>query len=116
MRERPDNFAAAAAGLCVRPVFARSADFVQRRHGKCPASLRAFALGLRRGDIGGKRMCALRMPGVVDAATPPTDNLRMLVRRGLAWAFVSSITMRLATLALGIILARLLTPAAFGAF
>jgi PST family polysaccharide transporter len=34
----------------------------------------------------------------------------------LAWGFVNSITMRFATLALGIVLARLLTPDAFGAF
>jgi lipopolysaccharide exporter len=34
----------------------------------------------------------------------------------LAWGFINSITMRLATLTLGIALARLLTPEAFGAF
>jgi PST family polysaccharide transporter len=34
----------------------------------------------------------------------------------LAWGFVNSVTMRLATLTLGIVLARLLTPDAFGAF
>jgi lipopolysaccharide exporter len=49
-------------------------------------------------------------------ATPPTEHLGGRVRRGLAWGFVNSITMRLATLTLGIVLARLLTPDAFGAF
>ena len=46
----------------------------------------------------------------------PTEQLGGRVRRGLAWGFVNSITMRFATLALGIVLARLLTPKAFGAF
>jgi lipopolysaccharide exporter len=46
----------------------------------------------------------------------PAEHLGGRVRRGLAWGFVNSITMRLATLTLGIILARLLTPEAFGAF
>jgi PST family polysaccharide transporter len=49
-------------------------------------------------------------------ATAPAEHLGGRVRRGLAWGFVNSITMRLATLTLGIILARLLTPDAFGAF
>jgi lipopolysaccharide exporter len=57
-------------------------------------------------------------PGVraADSDAPPADHLRRRVRRGLAWGFVNSITMRLATLTLGIVLARLLTPEAFGAF
>ena len=53
---------------------------------------------------------------MVEVAAPPTEQLRGRVRRGLAWGFVNSITMRLATLTLGIVLARLLTPEAFGAF
>jgi lipopolysaccharide exporter len=53
---------------------------------------------------------------VVEVATPPTEHLRGRVRRGLAWGFINSITLRLATLTLGIVLARLLTPEAFGAF
>jgi lipopolysaccharide exporter len=52
---------------------------------------------------------------VVEVATP-AEPLGGRVRRGLAWGFVNSITMRLATLVLGIVLARLLTPEAFGAF
>jgi O-antigen/teichoic acid export membrane protein len=35
---------------------------------------------------------------------------------GLAWGFINSITMRLASLTMGIILARSLIPEAFGAF
>src|SRR5919197_1197693 len=58
------------------------------------------------GDAGGR---------VVEVATP-TEHLGGRVRQGLAWGFINSITMRLATLTLGIILARLLTPEAFGAF
>ena len=61
-------------------------------------------------------MRAKRRLRVVDGATPPTDQMRVLVRRGLAWGIVNSITMRMATLAVGIVLARLLTPEAFGAF
>ena len=53
---------------------------------------------------------------VVEVATPPTEQLRGRVRRGLAWGFINSITMRFATLTLGIVLARLLAPEAFGAF
>src|SRR5262245_33066748 len=53
---------------------------------------------------------------VVVEAAAPAEHLGGRVRRGLAWGFVNSITMRLATLTLGIILARLLTPDAFGAF
>ena len=53
-------------------------------------------------------------PAGLDA--PVGDQLGGRVRRGLAWSFVNSITMRLATLTLGIVLARLLTPDAFGAF
>jgi lipopolysaccharide exporter len=53
---------------------------------------------------------------VVEVATPPAEHLGGQVRRGLAWGFVNSVTMRLATLTLGIVLARLLTPEAFGAF
>ncbi len=52
---------------------------------------------------------------VVDVVTP-TAHLGGRVRRGLAWGFINSITMRLATLTLGIILARSLTPDAFGVF
>ena len=52
---------------------------------------------------------------MVEVATP-TEHLGGRVRRGLAWGFINSITMRLATLTLGIVLARLLTPEAFGAF
>jgi PST family polysaccharide transporter len=50
------------------------------------------------------------------AVAAPTEHLGGRVRRGLAWGFINSITMRLATLTLGIVLARLLTPDAFGAF
>jgi PST family polysaccharide transporter len=53
---------------------------------------------------------------VVELATPSSDQLGGRVRRGLAWGFVNSITMRVATLGLGIVLARLLTPREFGAF
>jgi lipopolysaccharide exporter len=53
---------------------------------------------------------------VVVEAAAPAEQLGGRVRRGLAWGFVNSITMRLATLTLGIVLARLLTPEAFGAF
>jgi lipopolysaccharide exporter len=53
---------------------------------------------------------------VVVEAGVPAEHLGGRVRRGLAWGFVNSITMRLATLTLGIVLARLLTPEAFGAF
>ena len=53
----------------------------------------------------------------VQAAPPtPPEPLRGRVRRGLVWGFVNSVSMRLATLALSIVLARLLTPGAFGAF
>jgi len=61
-------------------------------------------------------MRAKRGLRVVDGATPPTNQMRGLVRRGLAWGIVNSITMRMATLVVGIVLARLLTPEAFGAF
>lgn len=53
---------------------------------------------------------------MVQVTAPAPAPLRGRVRRGLAWGFVNSITMRFATLALGIVLARLLTPDAFGAF
>lgn len=53
---------------------------------------------------------------MVDVTAPSPAPLRGKIRRGLAWGFVNSITMRFATLALGIVLARLLTPDAFGAF
>lgn len=53
---------------------------------------------------------------VASVATPPIDHLHGRVRRGLAWGFVNSVTMRLATMTLGIVLARLLSPGAFGAF
>jgi lipopolysaccharide exporter len=53
---------------------------------------------------------------VAAVATPPTEHLGGRVRRGLAWGFINSITMRFATLALSIVLARLLTPKAFGIF
>lgn len=53
---------------------------------------------------------------MVDVTTPPTEQLGGRVRRGLAWGFINSVTLRLATLTLGIVLARLLTPEAFGAF
>jgi lipopolysaccharide exporter len=58
---------------------------------------------------------------VVELATPtaeqpPAEQLRGRVRRGLAWGLVNSVTLRLATLVVGIVLARLLTPDAFGAF
>jgi lipopolysaccharide exporter len=53
---------------------------------------------------------------VVVEAAAPAEHLGGQVRRGLAWGFANSVTMRLATLTLGIILARLLTPEAFGAF
>jgi lipopolysaccharide exporter len=53
---------------------------------------------------------------VAEVAAPPIEHLGGRVRRGLAWGFVNSITLRLATLTLGIVLARLLTPEAFGAF
>jgi lipopolysaccharide exporter len=53
---------------------------------------------------------------VVGQAAAPEEHLGGRVRRGLAWGFVSSITMRLASLLLGIVLARLLTPEAFGVF
>ena len=59
------------------------------------------------GDVGAR---------VVMEATAPAEHLGGRVRRGLAWGFVNSITMRLATLTLGIVLARLLMPEAFGAF
>jgi len=49
-------------------------------------------------------------------ADTSTEHLGGRVRRGLAWGFINSITLRLATLTLGIVLARLLTPDAFGAF
>lgn len=52
----------------------------------------------------------------MSAVAAPPDQLRNRVRRGLAWGFVNSISMRFATLLLGIFLARLLTPHAFGAF
>ena len=54
--------------------------------------------------------------GVAADVATPTEHLGGRVRRGLAWGFINSITMRLATLTLGIVLARLLTPEAFGAF
>jgi lipopolysaccharide exporter len=53
---------------------------------------------------------------VVEVATPPTEHLRGRVRRGLAWGIINSVTLRLGTLTLSIVLARLLAPEAFGAF
>jgi lipopolysaccharide exporter len=53
---------------------------------------------------------------VVVEAAAPAEHLGGRVRRGLAWGFINSITMRLASLSLGIVLARLLTPEAFGVF
>src|SRR5690349_23968377 len=61
-------------------------------------------------------MRAWRGLRVADVATSSTGRTRTLVRRGLAWGIVNSITMRMATLAIGIVLARLLTPDSFGAF
>ena len=49
-------------------------------------------------------------------AAAPAEHLGGRVRRGLAWGLINSITMRLASLVLGIVLARLLTPEAFGVF
>jgi PST family polysaccharide transporter len=53
---------------------------------------------------------------VAQAATTPEEHFGGRVRRGLAWGLVNSVTMRLASLALGIVLARLLTPEVFGVF
>lgn len=53
---------------------------------------------------------------VVEQAATPEEQLGGRVRRGLAWGFVNSLTMRLGSLLLGIVLARLLTPEAFGLF
>jgi lipopolysaccharide exporter len=53
---------------------------------------------------------------VVSQAATPEEHLGGRVRRGLAWGLVNSSTMRLASLLLGIVLARLLTPEAFGVF
>jgi lipopolysaccharide exporter len=69
---------------------------------------RLGGVGAVHGRRGGTRV-------VVEAAAP-AEHLGGRVRRGLAWGFISSITMRLATLTLGITLARLLTPEVFGAF
>lgn len=67
------------------------------------------------GDVGAPVVGQAATPVIAQAATP-AEHLGGRVRRGLAWGFINSITMRLATLTLGIILARLLTPEAFGAF
>jgi lipopolysaccharide exporter len=53
---------------------------------------------------------------VVVQVSTPDQELGGRVRRGLAWGLANSITMRLASLLLGIVLARLLTPEAFGVF
>jgi PST family polysaccharide transporter len=56
------------------------------------------------------------------AGTEPTPtnaertSLAQLVRRGLGWGLLNSLVLRLGSLLLGIILARLLTPSAFGVF
>lgn len=44
------------------------------------------------------------------------ENLAGEVRRGLVWAFANNIVLRMASLVLGIVLARLLTPSEFGVF
>lgn len=65
---------------------------------------------------GGIAMRSRPVPPAGSDVGQPQEQMRGLVRRGLAWGFVNSVTMRLVTLALGIVLARLLTPGAFGAF
>jgi lipopolysaccharide exporter len=53
---------------------------------------------------------------VVEQEATPVENLGGRVRRGFAWAMLNSVAMRLASLCLGIVLARLLTPEVFGIF
>ncbi len=48
--------------------------------------------------------------------SPSDPALGASVRRGLAWSFVNTITLRLGNLVLGIVLARLLTPETFGVY
>ena len=73
---------------------------------------RSSSPGGRLGGMGAADGREARAPAVA----APTEPLGGRVRRGLAWGFINSITMRLATLTLRIVLARLLTPEAFGAF
>lgn len=51
-----------------------------------------------------------------ETAEPPSPDLGVRVRRGLAWSAVNNIVVRAAGLGVGIILARLLTPADFGVY
>ncbi|PRZ42497.1 PST family polysaccharide transporter [Antricoccus suffuscus] len=46
----------------------------------------------------------------------PDDGLAAGVRRGLGWGSISAITLRMGSLVLGIVLARLLSPAEFGVY
>jgi lipopolysaccharide exporter len=67
-----------------------------------------------------------RTPGNRLDAAPPSDDgrdataapldLRRSVRRGLAWGFLNSVTLRLGTFTTSIVLARLLSPEDFGAY
>jgi lipopolysaccharide exporter len=52
----------------------------------------------------------------VSEATADAPSLGRRVRRGLAWSTANQLVLRLATLILGIVLARLLVPADFGVF
>jgi lipopolysaccharide exporter len=53
---------------------------------------------------------------VGQAVATPDGHLGSRVRNGLGWGLANSFTMRLGSLLLGIVLARLLTPEAFGVF
>jgi lipopolysaccharide exporter len=64
-------------------------------------------MGASLGDVGAR---------VVGQVAAPEEHLRGRVRRGFAWGLANSITMRMASLALGIVLARLLTPETFGVY
>lgn len=50
------------------------------------------------------------------ATGPDKDSMGGRVRRGLAWSTASNIVLRLTNLAVGIIMARLIAPEAFGVF
>ena len=48
--------------------------------------------------------------------TDPVQDLGRSVRKGLAWSFANTIILRLGSLIVGIVLARLLTPEVFGIY
>src|SRR4029453_10368021 len=98
------------AGLRPRP---------RRRPAAAPAARGRLAAGHGRRAAGRGPPGALRLVPAV-TTTRPLDSepgtLGTLVRKGLGWSFLNTVVGRVGTVLVGIVLARLLTPADYGVF